>query len=241
MSRHDTIHYITLHYIVIVCRSRAKHHMSSADDDAARRRCLKQQQLPWPLDCYVFFLAFFIVHVHVHGFTTLTSAPYSTFSKQHQHQHQNHKRKWILQSTKNIKDSSLEKSSSNNHKRRKSQKKNTTCKYCHTEFTSRNAFFRHMRTDPVCCNKAMAEAEATGNVEEINRAIFLNAPKRSLLLLVGYYNYNYTYRYRYRCKEITDISTRSCNSSSSEESAMLLRKAFIYSCIVETIRFGSWR
>ena len=101
-------------------------------------------------------------------------------------------------------------------------KRTTTCKYCSREFTSRNALFRHVRTDPVCCNKALVEATASGSVDEVNRAIFLNSPKRSVLLLVGYH---------YHCKQSNEIigntNTVSTTRSSSEQSANLLRKAFI--------------
>ena len=64
--------------------------------------------------------------------------------------------------------------------------KNTTCKYCKQSFDSRNAFFRHVRSDNDCRNRAMVEAGNVRRYDELVKGIFNKAAKRSIVMQIGY-------------------------------------------------------
>jgi len=66
-------------------------------------------------------------------------------------------------------------------------RKQSICKYCSQSFASRNALFKHVRSDVTCSSMAVSEADAVGDSEAVYKSMYSRAPRRVVALLIGYY------------------------------------------------------
>jgi FkbM family methyltransferase len=118
-------------------------------------------------------------------------------------------RKWVR----------IDTSKSSSHETLSDCAQSYSCRFCDEQFASRNAVFRHLRTNAQCFDRAAATSTAEGHLQRITS---LQLPKQKIVIRFGYH-----------VKNIMDDTASGSSSNQNEVAADLVKNSFFEALIAK--------